>query len=490
MIVFLITASLLCAVESWQPSRPVRPVSPVRPFRQGKPAEAPLKEGYSYTTKFYTQKIDHFGFANGGTFQQRYLVADQFWNGNGGPIFFYTGNEGDIDWFTNNTGYMWDIAPDFRALLIFAEHRYYGQSLPFGSDTFKNVSNLNYLTSEQAIADFAELIGFIKANTSGAATSPVIAFGGSYGGMLAAWFRIKYPNVVFGAVAASAPIWQFTGLTPCNAFYDTTSNTWLQTSSVCVANAQQAYQTLDTIAAQAGGLQFISNIFKLCTPIANISDIGSFKSFLAEMYVNFAMVDYPYAANFMAELPAWPIQVACSYLSQPLQGQALLAALSSVTNLYFNYTGQTKCINWTDDGSTGSLGYQGWDYQSCTEMVMPMCSNASGMFYEMTWNFQEVSDYCYSKYKVRPRENWVSLEYWGKVLNGASRIIFSNGLLDPWSSGGVMQSISDSIFAILIPHGAHHLDLRSKNINDTRAVIAAREQEANILRNWLNFNPV
>lgn len=48
-------------------------------------------------------QIDHFGSLENGTFKQRYLLNDQHWHKEGGPILFYTGNEGDITWFCNNT---------------------------------------------------------------------------------------------------------------------------------------------------------------------------------------------------------------------------------------------------------------------------------------------------------------------------------------------------------------------------------------------------
>ena len=43
-----------------------------------------------------TQKVDHFGFSNMDTFEQRYTLNMDSWK-SGAPIFFYAGNEGLIE---------------------------------------------------------------------------------------------------------------------------------------------------------------------------------------------------------------------------------------------------------------------------------------------------------------------------------------------------------------------------------------------------------
>ena len=64
-------------------------------------------------------------------------------------------------------------------------------------------------------------------------------------------------------------------------------------------------------------------------------------------------------------------------------------------------------------------------------------------------------------------------------------IYFSNGLLDPWSAGGVKISLAETLVAIVIPEGAHHLDLRASNPADPHSVIVARHEEKQLVRHWI-----
>lgn len=59
-------------------------------------------------------------------------------------------------------GFIFDLSESLKALVIFIEHRYYGKSLPFGQASYQDKDHLGYLTSEQALADFAVLITDVK----------------------------------------------------------------------------------------------------------------------------------------------------------------------------------------------------------------------------------------------------------------------------------------------------------------------------------------
>ena len=65
---------------------------------------------------------------------------------------------------------------------------------------------MKYLSSKQALADLASFRQFIVSTMKLTEENKWISFGGSYPGSLSAWFRLKYPHLVHGAISCSAPM--------------------------------------------------------------------------------------------------------------------------------------------------------------------------------------------------------------------------------------------------------------------------------------------
>lgn len=122
--------------------------------------------------------------------------------------------------------------------------------------------------------------------------------------MLSAWFRMKYPNMVAGAIASSAPIWQF--VTNCDAFSNVNTNAFKKADPNCADVIYSSWDIINKFAQTSDGLDQLTKIFHLCAPLKNGSDL---KDWLNNIYGNIAMANYPYPANFLSNLPAWPVKV-------------------------------------------------------------------------------------------------------------------------------------------------------------------------------------
>ncbi|KAL3755594.1 hypothetical protein ACJRO7_002618 [Eucalyptus globulus] len=350
---------------------------------------------------------------------------------------------------------MFETAPHFNALLVFIEHRYYGKSMPFGGKkevAYSNASMLGYLSSTQALADYATLITDLKKNLT-AEHSPVVVFGGSYGGMLAAWFRLKYPHIAIGALSSSAPILDFFNVTSPYIFNDIITRDFRSGSKNCYKVIKRSWQKIEDTAKQQGGLEILRKSFRLC--------------WLETALVYAAMTDYPTPSNFLTPLPAYPVKQMCKAIDEPSKGDDDFAKLYGAANIYYNYSGGVSCFDLMDDSDPHGLS--GWGWQT-------------SIFPAYKYNYNDTIGSCASDSSVVSRPTWIPTEFGGHDIRRTlrrfgSNIIFFNGFRDPWSGGGVL---------IVPKKGAHHVDLRYSTSEDPKWLQDVRKKEIKIISGWIS----
>lgn len=457
---------------------------------------------YVWEEKYFPQFVDQFNFmgqTSAATFQQRYLINASWWKGNTAPIFFYAGNEGDITLFANNTGIMWTLAQEMGALVVFAEHRYYGVSLPYGDASY-DIANLGALSIEQALLDYVNLVRSLKANYS-APDAPVIVFGGSYGGMLAFWAREKYPQYFQGAWASSAPVLQIPGIMPPGAYNNVILNTFAQVlggvgNPAAPQGIWNAFNAMLNMSTQPGGLAQLETLLRMCPGTLNVpSDVWTVIYYFESAIGFAAMADYPAPADFLGPLPAWPASVMSSFFPPnptTASNAVLLEAMAAgVGGVFYNYSGQAgTCFNTTSLDPPGLQG-NGWDIQCCREVAQPIGSYGwpNDFFPPQPFNLAGFIAGCQAQFNgTTPRPYLQQLEYGGLDVGTLSNTYMPNGSLDPWHSGGFITNVTApaaDVIAFVIENGAHHLDLRAPEpATDPDSVVVARNIGRAAIRRW------
>ena len=419
-------------------------------------------------TSFFNQQIDP-KHPELGHFKQRYYVDDSYATDKNSPVFFYICGEAACSQYALN-GAIRYYAKQYHARLIALEHRYYGQSQPFND---LSAEHLQYLTIENALADLAHFQNTIT-NDKGW-TGKWVSFGGSYPGSLSAYYRTKYPNLVVGAIASSAPV-----------------------------RAQEAYPEYDQHVTKVAGPHCAELIRQVIQQMeqaqANQHDFYKIKHlFRAKDIIN--DVDFLY---LVADIGATAIQYGmheefCGLLSDSknaLHGYAKFAKkiYSRYGATAVDFTAQAAENESLDDHSTG-IGLRQWFYQSCLEYGYwqvahenPLESTRSSQI-DLAYHHQ----ICQRLFKIDELaavEKTNDAFFYPILQDTTTNIIFTNGSNDPWSILSITPNSqwasNPNLIYELIEGTAHCADLHSPRTDDSVALTVAREKTSATIKQWLS----
>lgn len=421
----------------------------------------------SIRAETFKQLIDH-NKPEPGFFSQRYYVDESFSENAESPVFFYICGESAC---TERAlmGAIRVYAKEHHAKLVALEHRYYGKSLPMSSFSKED---LRYLTTEQALDDLAYFQRRMKNNNNW--TGKWIAFGGSYPGSLSAWYRLKFPYLVAGALASSAPVMAKENFIE----YDAHVAKVLPDS--CLEKVRDVVRQTENAMAHSSDMQTIKAKFAA----DEVRDDVDFLYLLADVAA--ASVQYGMQDSFCQALDAYP---------QAMDGYAVftqsLLQLYGVTAVQLTAQGaiSDNIADYDEDANMRQ-----WYYQSCTEFgywqnahPKKEKSSRSGLI-----NPDYHQNICQRLFglSASPATATINNTYYYPLMNEAvSNIYFTNGENDPWSNLSLADKNGNTqnrqLSYDLIEGAAHCDDLRKPTQSDSRALEHVRKRMNRLLSNWL-----
>lgn len=480
----------------------------------------------------FRQRISHDPHVpSPGYFNQRYFLSgDPKDMKFGAPLILYIGAEETTGSWSAMEGVFepttWAL--ETGGLLLSVEHRYFGESLPFGNESYTN-ENLRFLTVENDLADCVAILQHVRMQAPGG--HPVMAFGGSYGGMLAAAIRLHYPTVINASLASAGPVYMV-GEVANSTWYDEVSDTLLAVKSStdvpysCSDAISKGFSDLWASAQQPDSWSGLQSRFGLCDPVSTSEELVSVLLWAKLAFSEIVQFAYPRAQ------PPTDVANAIDVVCSP----SVKDVLQKATSLIYNFTepwgtpvscfkaftpsstlpvtgaGPTshmlprphgvgrhalaaaiasKSVPSVEDdvhnlGGAVTITQVPWDYLCCTEIVMPIAGRGIFAMPE-PYSFAAVSAYCNATYGVMPDPTW-HRRYLLDYLGNATNILFSNGGYDPARGFDPATDLSSAVPVLDIANMAHTFDLFATKPGDPSNVVKARETEWRDLQHMLQLH--
>ncbi|KAL8619522.1 hypothetical protein ACOMHN_011873 [Nucella lapillus] len=442
---------------------------------------------------WFNQTLNHFDSADTRTFQQRYFMNDKYYKP-GGPVFLSIGGEGPANPIWMENGAWVQYAQEHKAMMFMMEHRYYGKTHPTAD---MSVDNLQFLSSEQALADLAQFITFAKDKYK-LPKNKWIAIGGSYSGALAGWFRMKYPHLVTGAIATSAPVFAKLNFLE---YLTVVRDSLAQSSQSCVTNIQQAVGELQKMTNTSEGRQSLKAMFKLCEDIniTNADDVSNLYAVLAGNFEGVVQYNKDNRAFEGAKGTNITITMLCGVMDKNTSRSAL-QRYADVNSLMLQ-TYQQKCqdfsyrsmvdglrkVDWESDAAAG--GRQ-WTYQTCTEFGFYQTSDESSQPFGHKFPLPFFVKQCQDIYSPKFDFDFIArgitrtnTNYGGYGIK-ATNVVFPNGSIDPWHALGIVKTLSPNATAIFMQGTAHCANMYPPSKSDPADLVKARVQISKLIGQW------
>ncbi|KAI1097323.1 peptidase S28 [Jackrogersella minutella] len=475
--------------------------------------------------------IDHFHNDSlyephsNGTFDQRYWFDAQFYKPGGPVIVLASGETSGTDRLPFlQKGIVYQLAKATNGVGVILEHRYYGSSVPVPDFT---TENLRFLTTDQALADtayFARNVKFagLEDVDLNPATTPWIAYGGSYAGAFVAFLRVLYPDVYYGAISSSGvpeAIWDYWKYFEAATVYG---------PPACVETTRKLTHIIDNILIGQKGSDYVGKL-KAAFGLPNVTYDNDFASAINGGIYSLQSLNWDptqssddffvYCSNVSSDSVLFPATEARrASVEDLIKVGGYEAELDTLATRFLNYIGyvnmtsvsrcsgsQDACYSTHDSEFYSQFDlaqtWRLWEYQVCTQWGY--LQTGSGVPEDQLPLISRTIDVDYSALICREAFNITApadVEYINR-LGGFDisypRLAFIDGEWDPWRAAGVHaiglpeRTNTPSEPYILIDRAVHHWDENGVFPNETTPdfppapVADAQKQIATFVQGWV-----